>query len=116
ESCFKAIWTFVQIFEKEGKSLKFAADHLPYPGPVAISGREPGESRVMYIETFSEVTFFESGYRPEDLLATIPLQYNTVSITNSDVSLGDNVMIAGIPALVQFHDIKFAEKKKELLG
>ncbi|MFW9804872.1 MAG: tetratricopeptide repeat protein, partial [Candidatus Thorarchaeota archaeon] len=25
--------TFVQIFEKEGKSLKFAADHLPYPGP-----------------------------------------------------------------------------------
>lgn len=108
--------TFIQIFEKEGKTLKVAADHLPYPGPVAISGREPGESRVMYLEAFSEVSYSESGYRPEDFLATIPLQYNYVSVTNSDVSLGDNVMIAGIPAMVQFHDIQFAEKKKELLG
>ncbi|MHA2027733.1 MAG: tetratricopeptide repeat protein [Candidatus Thorarchaeota archaeon] len=108
--------TFVQIFEKEGETLKFAADHLPYPGPTAISGREVGELSVMYTESFSEVNYLESGYRPEDLLATIPLQYNTVHVTNADVSLGDNVMMPMLPTLVQFHDIKFAEKKKELLG
>jgi tetratricopeptide (TPR) repeat protein len=105
--------TFVQVFEKEGNTLKFAADHLPYPGPVAISGREAGESSVMYTESFSEI---ETGYRPEDVLATIPLQYNSVNITNADVTLGDNVMMTTLPILVQFHDIKFAEKKKELFG
>ena len=108
--------TFVQIFDKEGGSLKFAADHISFPAPTGISGREPGEFSVRYSETFSEINYAETGYRPQDSLITIPLQYNAVHITNADVTLPDNIMMPMIPTLVQFHDIGFAEKKKELFG
>jgi hypothetical protein len=108
--------TFVQIFDSEDKEFRFAADHISFPAPTGISGREPGEFTVSYSETFSSIPYMKTGYRPGDSLMTIPLEYNAIDIHHSDVPFADIIMIPFIPRLVQSHDLRFEEKKKELFG
>ncbi len=108
--------TFVQIFDGEDKDFRFAADHISFPAPTGISGREPGEFTISYSETFSSIPYINTGYRPTNSLMTIPLEYNAIDIHHPDVPFADIIMMPFIPRLVQAHDIRFEEKKKELFG